>query len=103
MSARDTETRDRLLQAGARLFADRGFRKVTVRDICRVARANVAAVLVWPGRDSRRRLPPHSCLLKSSVAAVIDTAEKIARNARSKVMASKPVFLSSRLLNACTA
>ena len=44
MTTRDTETRDRLLQAGARLFADRGFRKVTVRDICRVARANVAAV-----------------------------------------------------------
>ena len=44
MTTRDTETRDRLLQAGARLFADHGFRKVTVRDICRVARANVAAV-----------------------------------------------------------
>jgi TetR/AcrR family transcriptional regulator, regulator of cefoperazone and chloramphenicol sensitivity len=41
---RDTETRDRLLKAAARLFADRGFKKVTVRDICRVARANVAAV-----------------------------------------------------------
>jgi AcrR family transcriptional regulator len=44
VTTRDTETRDRLLQAGARLFADRGFRKVTVRDICRAARANVAAV-----------------------------------------------------------
>jgi AcrR family transcriptional regulator len=44
VTTRDTETRERLLQAGARLFADRGFRKVTVRDICRVARANVAAV-----------------------------------------------------------
>ena len=41
---RDTETRDRLLKAAERLFADRGFRKVTVRDICRTARANVAAV-----------------------------------------------------------
>jgi AcrR family transcriptional regulator len=41
---RDTETRDRLLRAAARLFADRGFKKVTVRDICRAARANVAAV-----------------------------------------------------------
>jgi AcrR family transcriptional regulator len=41
---RDTETRDRLLKAAERLFADRGFKKVTVRDICRVARANVAAV-----------------------------------------------------------
>ena len=42
--ARDTETRERLLKAAARLFADRGFNKVTVRDICRAARANVAAV-----------------------------------------------------------
>jgi len=41
---RDTETRERLLKAAARLFADRGFKKVTVRDICRAARANVAAV-----------------------------------------------------------
>jgi TetR/AcrR family transcriptional regulator, regulator of cefoperazone and chloramphenicol sensitivity len=41
---RDTETRERLLKAAERLFADRGFKKVTVRDICRVARANVAAV-----------------------------------------------------------
>ena len=41
---RDRETRDRLLKAAERLFADRGFKKVTVRDICRAARANVAAV-----------------------------------------------------------
>jgi TetR/AcrR family transcriptional regulator, regulator of cefoperazone and chloramphenicol sensitivity len=41
---RDTETRARLLKAAERLFADRGFKKVTVRDICRAARANVAAV-----------------------------------------------------------
>jgi AcrR family transcriptional regulator len=42
--SRDTETRDRLLKAAERLFADRGFKRVTVRDICRAARANVAAV-----------------------------------------------------------
>ena len=42
--ARDLETRSRLLKAGERLFADRGFKKVTVRDICRAAGANVAAV-----------------------------------------------------------
>jgi AcrR family transcriptional regulator len=41
---RDRETRERLLKAAAQLFADRGFKKVTVRDICRAARANVAAV-----------------------------------------------------------
>src|SRR5438094_5860084 len=41
---RDRETRERVLRTAARLFADRGFKKVTVRDICRAARANVAAV-----------------------------------------------------------
>jgi TetR/AcrR family transcriptional regulator, regulator of cefoperazone and chloramphenicol sensitivity len=40
----DVETRARLLRAADRLFADRGFKKVTVRDICREADANVAAV-----------------------------------------------------------
>ena len=44
MKQRDLETRDRLLKSAAALFADRGFKKVTVRDICRAARANVAAV-----------------------------------------------------------
>ena len=42
--AADLETRDRLLKAAEQLFAERGFKNVTVRDICRVARANVAAV-----------------------------------------------------------
>jgi len=40
----DRETRERLLRAAERLFAERGFKDVTVRSICRVARANVAAV-----------------------------------------------------------
>jgi TetR/AcrR family transcriptional regulator, regulator of cefoperazone and chloramphenicol sensitivity len=44
MRQRDRATRERVLRAAAQLFADRGFKKVTVRDICRTARANVAAV-----------------------------------------------------------
>jgi TetR/AcrR family transcriptional regulator, regulator of cefoperazone and chloramphenicol sensitivity len=40
----DRETRDRLLKAAERLFAGRGFKEVTVREICREAEANVAAV-----------------------------------------------------------
>src|SRR5262245_61813913 len=44
MPTKDRETRQRLLDAAAQLFADRGFKKVTVREICRASRANVAAV-----------------------------------------------------------
>jgi TetR/AcrR family transcriptional regulator, regulator of cefoperazone and chloramphenicol sensitivity len=40
----DAETRERLLTAAATLFGARGFAGVTVRDICKAARANVAAV-----------------------------------------------------------
>jgi TetR/AcrR family transcriptional regulator, regulator of cefoperazone and chloramphenicol sensitivity len=43
-SVRDPATRERLLRAGAFLFAERGYKAVTVREICRSARANVAAV-----------------------------------------------------------
>jgi len=41
---KDRETRERLLKSAAQLFADRGFKKVMVRDICRAAKANVASV-----------------------------------------------------------
>jgi AcrR family transcriptional regulator len=40
----DRETHERVLAEAAQLFADQGFRKVTVREICRAADANVAAV-----------------------------------------------------------
>ena len=40
----DAATRERLLAAATRLFAQHGFGGVSVRDIARAARANVAAV-----------------------------------------------------------
>ncbi len=40
----DHETRQRLLDAAIRLFSEHGFEKVTVRDICTEANANIAAV-----------------------------------------------------------
>ncbi len=40
----DGPTRQRILLTAERLFAERGFRRVTVRDICRAARVNVAAI-----------------------------------------------------------
>jgi TetR/AcrR family transcriptional regulator, regulator of cefoperazone and chloramphenicol sensitivity len=44
MSGKDGETRTRVLNVATRLFAARGFEKVTVREICREANANIAAV-----------------------------------------------------------
>ena len=41
---RDVETRQRLLDAALRLFAEHGFSKASVRDICHEASANLAAV-----------------------------------------------------------
>ncbi|MCG6988441.1 MAG: CerR family C-terminal domain-containing protein [Gemmatimonadetes bacterium] len=40
----DAVTRQRLLRAATRLFSERGFGAVTVRELCREARANLAAV-----------------------------------------------------------
>lgn len=42
--AADHETRQRVLEVAERLFAEHGFENVTVRDICKEAGANVAAV-----------------------------------------------------------
>ena len=42
-------TRERLLDAGRRLFAEHGFEDVTVRDICRDAGANLALVNYYFG------------------------------------------------------
>jgi AcrR family transcriptional regulator len=40
----DHETRQRVLDAAALLFAERGYNHVSIRDICAAANANVAAV-----------------------------------------------------------
>jgi TetR/AcrR family transcriptional regulator, regulator of cefoperazone and chloramphenicol sensitivity len=40
----DLVTKERLLEVATRLFAEHGFSKVTVRDICAPAKANVAAI-----------------------------------------------------------
>ena len=44
MDSLPIETRLRLLQAAGEVFAEQGFRKATIRDICSRAGANIAAV-----------------------------------------------------------
>ncbi|MGD0462621.1 MAG: CerR family C-terminal domain-containing protein [Tepidisphaeraceae bacterium] len=43
-NAIDSDTRRRLLDAAGEVFADKGFEQTTVREICRKAGANIAAV-----------------------------------------------------------
>src|SRR5262249_23291984 len=67
----DQETRARVLNAAARLFADRGFARVTVRDICRKARANLAAVNYhFGGKDEL-----YTAVMQSAIGVMRSTTD----------------------------
>jgi AcrR family transcriptional regulator len=84
MSVQDQslETRQRLLEAAGEVFAERGFRAATVRDICQHAKANVAAIHYHFGDkealylallkscadDALKRFPPTLGLSESATA-----------------------------------
>ena len=71
MAAGDQATRRRILDHAAALFAERGFEKVTVREICRDARANVAAVNYHFG--GKRSL--YLAVVESAIAIMRETNE----------------------------
>jgi len=69
--AKEAETRSRLLNAAERLFADRGFKDVTVREICRDAHANVAAV----NYHFRDKLGLYRAVLQSAIDRMRETTD----------------------------
>lgn len=69
----DVATRKRLLEAATELFAEHGFRRVTVRAICQRARANVASVNYHFGDKQR--------LYREVVEAALDTVRDFADHA----------------------
>ncbi len=79
MEEKDLETRARLLNAAARLFAEHGFARVTVRDICRKARANVAAVNYhFGGKDGLYQAVMRMAM--ETVQGTTETARAAGRN-----------------------
>jgi TetR/AcrR family transcriptional regulator, regulator of cefoperazone and chloramphenicol sensitivity len=71
----DAETRARLLQTAERLFGERGFKVVTVRQICTAARANVAAVNYHFGD----KLGLYREVLQGAIDAMRETSEAARR------------------------
>lgn len=78
MTTGDGETRERLLDAAERLFAARGFRDVTVRDICHAARANVAAVNYHFGD----KLALYAEVIRRATAAMREATDEAERAGR---------------------
>lgn len=91
-----TDTRRRLLEAAGEVFAENGYRAATIRDICKRAGANIAAVnyhfgdkgrlyaevLTYAHRCSLEKYPP-SLGLAESAAAPIAAEERLAAFVRS--------------------
>ena len=67
----DAQTRARLLETAQRLFGERGFKAVTVRDICSASKANVAAVNYHFGD----KLGLYREVLQEAVHAMRETTE----------------------------
>src|SRR4051794_4978472 len=67
----DADTRARLLQCAAETFAERGFRDATVREVCREAGANVAAVNYHFGSKEELYLAALRAALSHSQAEVL--------------------------------
>ncbi len=72
----DAATRDRLLATGTRLFAERGFQNVTVRDICTEAAANVAAI----NYHFEGKAGLYMEVLRTAVAIMRGTTEEMVRS-----------------------
>jgi AcrR family transcriptional regulator len=67
----NTTTRERLLDASARLFAESGYRGASVRDICNQARANPGAVSYHFG--GKRQL--YRAVLRRAASQLVETEE----------------------------
>ncbi|HEX5482857.1 MAG TPA: CerR family C-terminal domain-containing protein [Terriglobia bacterium] len=77
-STNDHETRQRLLAVAARLFAERGFKNVTIREICTEAGANVAAV----NYHFRDKMGLYETILNSTIDGSLRRREEAAKGVK---------------------
>jgi AcrR family transcriptional regulator len=77
VSRPDEATRERLLREARLLFSERGFKRVAVREICRAARANVAAVNYHFGD----KLGLYLEVVQEAIAVMRETSEESMRAA----------------------
>lgn len=77
-STNDHETRQRLLDVAARLFAERGFKNVTIREICKDAGANVAAV----NYHFRDKMGLYETILNSTIDGALHRREEAAKGVK---------------------
>jgi AcrR family transcriptional regulator len=74
-------TRQRLLEAAGEEFAERGFRKATVRDICKRADANIAAINYHFGDKERLYAAAvhyaHLCATRHDVVGAVAEAKTL--------------------------
>jgi len=79
-------TRQRLLEAAGWEFAERGFRNVTVRDICKRAEANVAAINYHFGDKERLYAATvhyaHLCATRHDVVGAVAEAKDLSAEQR---------------------
>lgn len=75
MNQRDS-TRDRLIAAATKLFAEKGFQGASVRAITRAARANLGAITYHFGSKERLRLEVLVRHVSAIAARVQDVAER---------------------------
>ncbi|MCA9101894.1 MAG: CerR family C-terminal domain-containing protein [Pirellulales bacterium] len=64
------DTQQRLLEAAGRVFADRGYRDATVREICAEADVNLAAVNYYFGDKRRLYIEAVKCAHRSMIEQV---------------------------------
>jgi AcrR family transcriptional regulator len=91
-----TKTRERILTISCEVFAKRGFRKTTVRDICQQAEVNVASVNYY--FNSKEKLYEEVCKYACGISSE-DGDSRFKLNAGSKPEEQLKSFIQALLVN----